>query len=140
MFPELRDTVPWHQYKNREDTEQEEEEVTRKHKWEKSIQKPSTAISMWKENSDFQLLNSKLLLIAGEVLSFLGQAACDLLYAFSWQMASSCLLCVLCSAGWDVHAALCKLTRMEYFGNEQDIKDYGSLQLEVNLASCSDFE
>lgn len=35
MFPQLRDTVLWHWYKKREDTEQEEEEVTRNHKWEK---------------------------------------------------------------------------------------------------------
>lgn len=46
MFPELRDTVLRHWYKKREDTEQEKEEVARKLKWEKSIHKTSTTISM----------------------------------------------------------------------------------------------
>lgn len=55
-------------------------------------------------------------------------------------MASSCLLCVLCSAGWDVHAALSKLTRIDDFVNEQNIKDYDSLRLGVKLTSSSDFE
>lgn len=38
-----------------------------------------------------------------------------------------------------MHAALSKLTRTEDV-NEQNIKDYGSLQLGVKLTSSSDFE
>lgn len=114
----------------------EEEEVTRNHKWEKLFIKQvqpfpcerRILISSSKIASSFWFLArfcpsySRLLVVYCR------------LSLVKWHP-----LCVLCSAGWDMHAALSKLTRTEDV-NEQNIKDYGSLQLGVKLTSSSDFE